>query len=472
MRRVAIALAAVCACLVAVVAIGCGGGDDRDYHVRLVMKDAGGLRDGAEVAMGGVGIGRVDLRMADDRRSVIADLEIDPEHAPLDRDVRVAISAVNLLGLKRADIIPPARPGGPAPDGHVLKADRLTVSTDLDQVLAVLDPDTRTALAVVINEAGAALSGRRKEFARLVAAMPRGFSEAARLVDELVHDNRTLKDLVAKSDGFIREVTERRRELTRLVRTAGAAGTTVAARHAELRETLRRAPATLASLRGFLAELRGTASSLGPAARHIADTAPELSDTLAQVAPFERAAAPALRQAREVAPQLTQLGTKASPVVRRARTTAAELRTAANALIPVSATLDDSADNFIGILENWSRAIQFRDGLSHVFRGEATVSGDLLDSYVQRLISATDGKRKKRAKPRKERKAAPDARPQPAAPAPKEEPRKLLPLPQAVDKVLGAVNGVVKDVLDAVTRPKAPADRGERMPLLDFLLKP
>lgn len=470
MRRVAIAVAAVSACLVAVVAIGCGG-DDRDYHVRLVMKHAGGLRDGAEVAMGGVGIGRVDLRMADDRRSVIANLEIDPEYAPLDRDVRVAISAVNLLGLKRADVIPPAKPVGPAPDGHLLKADRLTVSTDLDQVLAVLDPDTRTALAVVINEAGAAFSGRRNEFARLVASMPRGFAEAARLVDEVVHDNRTLRDLVTKSDGFVREVTARRRELTRLVRTAGAAGTTVAARHTQLRETLRRAPATLSSLRGFLAELRGTASSLGPAARHIADTAPALSDTLAQVEPFERAAAPTLRRAREVAPQLTTLGTEASPVARRARTTAAELKTAANALIPVSATLDDSADNFIGIVENWSRAIQFRDGLSHVFRGEATVSGDLLDSYVQRLISGSEGKRKRRA-PRKERETAPDERPQAATPAPRREPPALLPLPNAVDQVLDAASDAVRDVLGAVAPPKAPADGGERLALLDFLLEP
>lgn len=465
MRRVAIALASVCACLVAAVAAGCGD-DDRAYHVRLVMKHAGGLRDGAEVAMGGVAIGRVDLRLTDDRRRVIADLEIDPEHAPLDRDVRVAISAVNLLGLKRADIIPPARPSGPASDGHLLRANQLTVSTDLDQVLDVLDPDTRTALAVVINEAGAAFSGRRQEFARLVAAMPRSFAEAARLVDEVVQDNDALKDLVAKSDGFIGEVTERRRELAQLVRTAGAAGTTVAARHVQLRETLRRAPATLASLRGFLAELRGTAGSLGPAARHIAATAPALSDTLGEVAPFERAAAPTLRQARAVAPQLTTLSTKAGPVVHRARTTAAELKKTAGALVPVSATLDDSADNIIAILENWSRAIQFRDGLSHVFRGEATVSPDLLDSYIQRFMSAAVDKRKKRA-PRKEHKAASDVRPA-TAPAPKAEPPALLSQPKAVDKVLDAV----EDVLDSVTRPKPPADGGERMPLLDFLLTP
>ena len=37
-------------------------------------------------------------------------------------------------------------------------------------------------------------------------------------------------------------------------------------------------------------------------------------------------------------------------------------------------TLNGSIDNLLALLDNWAHAIQFRDGIGHVFRGEATLS--------------------------------------------------------------------------------------------------
>lgn len=467
MSRSTIVLAAI-GCVLAGAISGCGS-DDRGYHVGLVMRDANGLRDGAEVALGGVAVGRVELRLAPDHRRVLAELQIDAKYAPLDRHVRVAVSSVNLLGLKRADLLPPARPSAPAPSGHVLRPSQLIVSTDLDQVLDVLDPDTRTALAVLVNEAGAAVAGRRTDLAQLVAAMPHSFVEATRLLDQVAGDTHTLKQLLTRSDRFIGQVTRRRHELSQLVRTLAGTGTTVAARHAELRATLRRAPSTLTALRRFLDELRTTAASLGPAARDISAVTPALSATLAELRPFQRVAAPTLRQATAVAPQLTDLARRGGPVLHRAVAPMAALKDAAGKLIPVSATLDDSADNIIAIVENWSRAIQFRDGLSHIFRGEATVTANLLTGYIDRLAKADQARVSKAPAPPKARPAAvakppaTSARPHDPGPTP-------APLPKMAEKVTDTVKGILDAVLDPP--PPSPGKTGGADSLLDFLLKP
>ena len=163
-------------------------------------------------------------------------------------------------------------------------------------------------------------------------------------------------------------------------------------------------------------------------------------------------------------------------MLRRARPAIAQASTLAEALPPVSDTLDKSADNVIAILENWSRAIQFRDQLGHVFRGEASFSPDLILSMVDRLTKPKRSKRQPR-----QRAAAPKPAPVPAAaPKPADKPapaarKPLLPpqLQQTIDELrrtpaIEQVDQLVDDLVDGLLPPQ------QRTPetLLDYLLGP
>jgi virulence factor Mce-like protein len=469
MRAPRLAGAALVAAAIAVVVLIVGGGSD-PYRLQLQLDNAAGLRDGSDVVSGGVKVGEVKLHLGRGDQ-VIADLDIDRARAPVGRDVRAAISAVNFLGRKRVEITA-GNVRDAAPSGFVVPRSRVTTSTDLDQVVNVLDADTRTRLSILINEAGAAFSGRRADFNQLLGTLPHSLVKANALLSQLVSDNHTLGDTVTSSDRVLARVSGERRSLSRLVGVLGQTAAPLAQKRAALRATLARAPGTLRTLQRFLGDLKATTAPLGPAARDISATAPALTATLDQVDPFRQAADPALKTATKAAPTLTRLAAGATPVVKQAAPVVAQVADVSKALVPVSDTLDHSVDNVLAIVQNWSRAIQFRDGLSHVFRGEALVSPETVRSLVERLGIKLDGLTKKKdskgAKPKAPANPLKALQPAPAAKQPVPKPAPLLPqVGASVDKTVQGVKKLVDGVLNGSTNKDKPAGVNG---LLDYLL--
>jgi virulence factor Mce-like protein len=390
-RRLAVAGAAGVAIVAAAVLALTGG--STPYVLNLRLANASGLREGGSVVVGGVPAGKIKSLKLDRADHVRAVLELDAKAAPVGRDASAAIAAENLLGQKQVQILPGDRTR-PAPSGFTMPPSRVERTTDLDQVLDVLDPTARARLRILLNEAGAAVLGRQGDINDVIAQMAPGFADASRLLGQLVGDNHTLARAVTNSSAFISSLNARRADVNHLVDVGATTTRLVAARHAELQQTLARAPQTLHAAQGFLAKLQTAARPLGPAAVNLQAAAPALSDTLAQLEPFRRAAAPALKTATAVAPALSRLSVEATPVLRRAAPTLGVLAdVSAGALPPVTKTLDGSIDNVLAVMDNWSRAIGMRDGLSHVFRGEASLNPDVVRSMVERYLSAQPGKR-------------------------------------------------------------------------------
>jgi virulence factor Mce-like protein len=382
--RLVAGLLAVAACAAAIVLLSSGGGT---YVVRLTLEDASGLRQRSPVMIGGVPAGNVSLHL-DHGDRVIAQLNIDRSQAPVGRDASVAIAAVNFLGQKEVELTR-GDLHHPAPSGYTIPSSQVQVSTDLDQVLDVLDAGTRARLAILVDEAGTALTGRREDFSRLLEQLPPSIQSADALLSRLVSDNHTLADLVTSSGRFISAVNQRRPELARVIGAAGQAARTLQARRTQLSQTLAVAPRTLVTLQSFLGRLRATTVPLGPAANELTPAARSLVGTLDQIGPFVSAARPALGAATQDAPELTRLASGATPVLVQAVPVVASLASFSTALRPISGILDHSVDNILAIVENWSRAIEFRDGLSHVFRGEASVTPDVLQSLIDRLTHSS-----------------------------------------------------------------------------------
>lgn len=443
-----------------------GGGDDRT-HLRLTLDNASGLQNGSQASIGGVAIGKVELTLGKGDK-VLVDVQVDKGKI-VPKDARVAISAVNFLGQKQVSFSGGDR-SRPAPDGYAFPASRVTTSTDLDQVLNTLDADTRTRLAILVNEAGASVLGRKWDISHFIQEAPTTIADADTLLEKLVRDNHTLSDLVTSSDRFIRSATAKRASLVRMVDTLGQTAETVETKRAELRATLAKAPGTLATLRRFLTELEATTVPLGPAAREIAAAAPALDATLAEVDGFRTSADPTLRTATKLAPTLTQFADGATPVLVKAKPVIRSIAALAAALRPVSSTLNQSADNLIATVENWSQAIQLRDGVSHIFRGEATYSPNLLTSALDRLMKPADkpapAARKKATETRKSTPAVPGSG-SPAAP-------KLSNLSGKVKQATDEATKQAQELLKKLLPGAAPARPAPKSPpsgdLLDFLL--
>lgn len=474
--------------LALIVAIVIATSGDDTYELGLRLDNAAGLRDGSPVSIGGVRVGKVKLKLGDHDQVDVA-LKIE-QGKRVPKNARVGISAVNLLGQKQVAFIG-GDPAQAAPDGYEIPASRVTKSTDLDQVLDTLDADTRTRLSILVNEAGAGVMGRRWEISRDIDQLPRTLSDAHLLLGQLVSDNRTLANVVTSSDRFIATTTAGRADLVRLIDTLGETSKTVEAKRAQLAATLAKAPGTLRTMQSFLGDLERTTGPLGPAARAITATSPALQDTLGRVDAFRASADPTLKTASAVAPTLTRLGTESTPVVREAQPTVASLSKLAPAARPLTDALDNSADNLIATVENWSQAIQLRDGLSHIFRGEGTFSPDAVASVLDRIkkpASQPSGRRKTKNKNKTAPAPAPSTpAPSPAAPTPRAPLTLHLPLPKSLGKLPDTLKKTTSDIQQAVhdlgdvpkgllqKQPKASEDtprRDANKSLLDFLLKP
>lgn len=440
-RAIAPTLLGLAAVVVAILLLGGGGGDR--YEAKLVMDNANGLRPGSPVNIGGVPVGDVDLTLDKKLNKVVATLRIKKKYAPLGRDASAAIVAQNILGQKQVALVPGDK-AAPAPSGFVIPASRVSKTTDLDQVLSVLDAGTRARLAVLVNEAGQAFTGRKMDFNKLIGDAPRSLADATLLLEQLDHDNAALDHLLATSDRYVAETTRQRSGLVRLVDRVGQTAETVATKRAQLRATLARAPGFLVATRRLLASLRTTAQPLGQAARNLTASTPSLRTTLDEIEPFRQAAAPALAEATAVAPTLSRLGTRATPVLRRTRPVLTRLNGyAATTLPPVTKALDGSIDNTLSVVENWARAIQFRDGVSHIFRGEASFAPDELDSALARLMPKQARGRHGRTRPAVRLPAVTT----PRLPKAGRIGKAVAPVTKAVEKVVGTVLGTVDKTL-------------------------
>ena len=382
--RLTIRVALIVAMGVVVLILTSGGGG---YDVRFVVSDAEGLQAGSPVRIADVNAGTVNSVSLNRSDQIVVDARLNSDEAPVGRDASASIQSLNLLGqdyvsISKGDV------SDPAPSGYEIPSSHVAYSTDLNHVLGVLDPDTRARLAVLLNEAGIALSGQRGDVSLLLGELPHSLSGLNELLSQLVSDNVTLGRLIDHGDRFITAVTDQRSHFVDLLSTLGRASKTVASRQVELSQTLARAPGMLSTARSFLASLQTATLPLGAAARNLSATSQPLVSALDAIGPFTSAARPTLALATQDAPLLARLGEQATPVIDRTAAFAGTLARFTAISSPAVGVMNDSEDNIISILDNWSHAIQYQDSLSHYFRGEPAGTGDLLYSLVDRLLAA------------------------------------------------------------------------------------
>jgi phospholipid/cholesterol/gamma-HCH transport system substrate-binding protein len=452
------------------------GGDEETYTLKMRLANAGGLRDGSPVVIGGVPVGKV--RLDAERDYVEASLDLDEQYAPVGRDAIAGIIAQNVIGQKQVRIEIGHR-GDPAPDGYRLPARQILETTDLDQLLGALDPDTRTRLAIMINETGSAFAGRRVDFRTLLRDVGPALSDGGKVLGELTEDNRALTNLVSKSDPFVAELAAQRRRFARVLDNAGQTVDTIAAKRTALRATLRQAPGALRSARTFLTELRRTTTPLAQTSTLLRKTAPSLSEVLDRIGPFERDAAPTIRALAPLGPILSRTASRTTPLIKKLIPTTADLKAlAGNEIPPAGATLNGSADNLIATLDNWSHAIQFRDGMSHVFRGEVSAAPDFLyQSLIDRLLDLLPKAKAKTGKGGAAVAASPKPKPQAQTPADAGSPPLELPKAPSDVPLLPKVTHDVQDLIHKLLPPQtgksddSEPENGARR-LLDYLLGP
>jgi virulence factor Mce-like protein len=131
---------------------------NRMAHYTIVSPDFGQMNGDAGVELNGVRVGQVESIAYGGGQAHVR-IAVSPSYAQkLHRDVHATIQPHGLLGPKYVSLAPGAH--GRLPDGAVIPASQVTVTTDFDQVVDALQPDVRQNLQTTFVELGNASQGR------------------------------------------------------------------------------------------------------------------------------------------------------------------------------------------------------------------------------------------------------------------------------------------------------------------------
>jgi virulence factor Mce-like protein len=284
------------------------------YKLEVELPNAAKLVKGNEVRAGGFRVGVVDgihavRRTVNGKERSIAqlDLKLDKKIEPLSVDTRFGVRPRSALGLKYVELVP----------GHASKTfqtgdtvplrNASPAAPELEDVLSTFAPRTRADAQKALLGFGDAFAGRGDDLNTTIAA---------------------LRPFFARLDPVMRNLSDPRSELSKLVPALGAAAAEVAPvaevqgrlfgeladtvsainRDPEaLRETIAETPPTLSvateSLRvqtPFLADFADVSRRLQPAAAELRRQLPAINSALA-------AGVPAFRETPELADRVQQL---------------------------------------------------------------------------------------------------------------------------------------------------------------------
>jgi hypothetical protein len=261
-------------------------------------------------------------------------------------------------------------------------------TVELDQILNMLDVNTRTRLRILINEAGVGLAGRGADFNTLLGQIPPNLEQGRQLVGQVASQNGTLENLIAEGDRITAAVNGKRDQLGNLIGVAERALGAVASRQSQLGATIASAPGGLTQLRTALDQIGTASTALTPAAERLQAAAGPLTVTLRALPPFAGSAHATLLTARQVAPELERLGREARSPLQALRPTALNLQSVTGAAAPLLTELDQRAmRDALWFVENWALGLKGRDALGHFVGANLKIDPSMVISALDSFLN-------------------------------------------------------------------------------------
>ncbi len=210
---------------------------DRGYRVTAAFKTAAELVSGDDVTISGIRVGKVDALTPLAGGGSAAVLLVHTQYAPLFRDAHAVVKSKNLLGETYVELNRGSAASGPMPDGGTIPKENTLTPVEIDQILDVLDQDTRDRLVLLINNLGAATAGNGDNLNASAADLRSLATSLSRIAAAVASQSSDLDTLISS----LRKVLE-----------------TLAAWHAEFRQMIADWDRLMAALAQREQALQGT----------------------------------------------------------------------------------------------------------------------------------------------------------------------------------------------------------------------
>jgi phospholipid/cholesterol/gamma-HCH transport system substrate-binding protein len=309
---VTLAYTAICALVLVaiVVSIGITFPWQHPFQLTAVFSSGDGILAKNEVYISGVKVGRVDAVQAVGGQARVSMTIDDAKALPLHRDSGAEVRKKNLLNETYVDISRGTAAGGVMSSGGEIPVSHTLTPVAIDQVLAILDPQTRDRLQLLLGSAGQALSGRGTDLNaeanstdRLVGSLNGPAAELStrrqqlqdvvlelqKLYDTLAGQRDQVRDEFGTFNQVMGQLAGQEQQIGGTVQQADLLlqnlDVLVTGQAPNLRSTLGTLPGALASTAGFLDQSNRVLSGIYPFRDQIHDVFPNLATSFADTDP-------------------------------------------------------------------------------------------------------------------------------------------------------------------------------------------
>jgi phospholipid/cholesterol/gamma-HCH transport system substrate-binding protein len=223
------------------------------YLLNADVRDAANVAPHAIVRMDGEIVGQV-LRVGVHRGTARLQLQLNQSVGPLRSSTVLALRAQNALGQYFVELSP-GPTGRPIPSGGTLPQSQTRPVVELDQVLSMLDPQTRARTQQLLGELGGAVLGRANDLSDTLASGATLLTDLRQIAQPLDLPSRPVAGLITSLDRLAGAADPVRRQF--------ADGFAAEAKALAPLRTERRS--TLAALAAAPAALDAVGTELGPA---------------------------------------------------------------------------------------------------------------------------------------------------------------------------------------------------------------
>lgn len=190
------------------------------YEVKAEFSNADVLLKDQDVRISGVQAGKVSDVVPESNGHVLVTMVIDKKYAPIHSDGSAKVRPFTLIGDKYVDIDPGSSAAPALPPGATIPIGQTSIPIELQQVLNILDTDTRTRMTQLLTQGGAALSGRGETVAQVLQQLPQ--LERSLTSTLLVTDSKTqtLDHLLSSADGLLTSLAQSQAQIESAVNSS------------------------------------------------------------------------------------------------------------------------------------------------------------------------------------------------------------------------------------------------------------
>jgi phospholipid/cholesterol/gamma-HCH transport system substrate-binding protein len=266
------------------------------YRLRAVFESSNQIRLNSPVRIAGVNVGKVkSIERQDDTGAAIVVMEIQDKGLPIHKDAEVKIRPrIFLEGNFFVDL----KPGTPAAptldDGDTLPITQTATPVQFDQILSILQEDTRTSLRDTLQGLGDGLT--RKPSAaddRDGDPVVRGESAAESLNDAIDYGEEALRGTAVVNDAL---AGIRRDDLSALLRGLSRTTEGLGRHERQLQGLITNFNRTVAATAAEATGLRASIAELGPTLQSADGALTALNDAFPNTRAFAREILPGVRE--------------------------------------------------------------------------------------------------------------------------------------------------------------------------------